>query len=97
MTRTTGRPAMFLLGRVMATPAALRALANVDRDAIDYVGRHVHGDWGEMGVDDATANTLAVFEGTRVVSSFALPNGQQLLVITEADRSATTVLLSSDY
>jgi hypothetical protein len=97
MKRTSLRPPMFSLGRLMATPAALEALGACGRMPAEFIGRHVRGDWSEMTAEDATANTLAVFEGTRVLSSYALSSEQRVWVITEADRSLTTVLLPSDY
>lgn len=64
----------------------------------DYVERHVCGDWREMHAEDARANREAVTEGARIFSSFQLgSSGRVIWVITEADRSATTILLPSDY
>ena len=97
MNRTEVRAPMFPLGRLVATSAALQALAGAGRTAAEFIGRHVRGDWSEMGAEDAGANTVAVFEGSRILSSFALDDEQRVWVITEADRSLTTVLLPSDY
>lgn len=97
MNRAELRAPMFALGRLMATPAALQALADAGRTAADFIGRHVRGDWSEMSVEDAATNTVAVFEGSRILSSFALDAEQRVWVITEADRNLTTVLLSTEY
>ncbi len=91
------RGPMFPLGRLMATPAALRALSASGRTADQFITRHVRGDWSEMTAEDAAANTVAVFEGTRILSSYVIETEQSVWVITEAERSLTTVLLPSDY
>jgi hypothetical protein len=97
MGQTSLRPPMFSLGRLMATAAALEAIGACGRVPAEFIARHVRGDWSEMTTEDAAANTLAVFEGTRVLSSYALTGEQRVWVITEADRSLTTILLPSDY
>jgi len=88
---------MFPLGRLLATPTALEALAECGRTAAEFISRHVRGDWSDMSAEDAAANTVAIFEGSRILSSFAIDDEQRLWVITEADRSLTTVLMPSDY
>jgi len=60
------------------------------------LGRHVRGDWGDVDAEDRAANDRALREGTRVLSSYRA-GGVKFWVITEADRSATTVLLPSEY
>ena len=60
------------------------------------IKRHVTGDWGELGAEDAKLNDLAVNDGTRIFSAYQM-RGEKVWVITEADRSATTVLLPSEY
>ena len=84
------------LGRVVLTPAALSMLAEIDEDALIFLDRHQQGDWGDLGQDDKEANDHALLAGTRLLSSYQTRGGT-LWIITEADRSATTVLLPSDY
>ena len=65
--------------------------------AVDYLSRHVMGDWSEMDAEDQQENTLSVARGRRILSSYKLMEGRALWVITEADRSVTTILLPSEY
>ena len=62
-----------------------------------YVRRHAWGDWGDVSADDAHANERALQDGSRVFSAYALATGARLWIITEADRSSTTVLLPDEY
>ena len=85
---------LFQLGTIVATPTALAALP---REDIQYaLGRHVSGDWGIMSKQDRRANDLAVAAGTHIVSAYLSSDGRKFWVITEADRSATTVFLPED-
>jgi len=88
---------LFSLGRVLATPGALDALRRNHRGAWAYLSRHVTGDWGDLDRADAAENELSLREGLRLLSAYALPDGTRLWIITEADRSATTILLPHDY
>jgi hypothetical protein len=88
-------PRHFPLGSVFITPAA-----NARLDSYDValaVTRHYLGDWGELDPDDREANELALHEGSRLLSVYHDRHGTAFWVITEADRSATTVLLPEDY
>ncbi|MBL0123663.1 MAG: hypothetical protein IPP88_13370 [Betaproteobacteria bacterium] len=87
----------FPLGRIVATPAALAALAGAGRDAQSFLERHVEGDWDEMSAEDQASNLWAIEAGERVFSSYQLTRETKLWVITEADRSSTCVLLPGDY
>ena len=87
----------FHLGRIVATPAALAALAGAGKDAQSFLERHVTGDWDEMGAEDQASNLWAIEVGGRVFSSYQLTHDTKLWVITEADRSSTCVLLPGDY
>jgi hypothetical protein len=87
----------FLLGRICATPGALRALKLADAKLADYVRRHVAGDWSEMRGQDGAANWHAILYGCRVFSVYRLASGQKLWIITEYDRSVTTLLLPEEY
>lgn len=88
---------LFALGRVFGTPGALKALSEAQVDGLSLLARHVTGDWGEMDEADQQANRLALEDGSRVFSSYWLPTGVKVWVITEADRSATTLLLPEEY
>lgn len=92
---------LFSLGRTVATPAALAALEEAGVSAASLLARHHQGDWGELCAEDAAANGLALEEGARIFSSYQVPGADgasfKVWVITEADRSATTVFLPEDY
>ena len=87
----------FELGVVLVTPAGLAVLEAAQIPEVLLLARHVHGDWGELSEEDRLQNELAVLLGLRLLSSYPLPTGGKVWVITEADRSATTILLPDDY
>ena len=66
-------------------------------DPLPYVQRHVRGDWGDVDREDWEANEASLREGLHLFSVYHDRNGVKFWVITEADRSATTVLLPEDY
>lgn len=89
---------MFQIGRLVATPAALGALDDEGCDAIAFVRRHQQGDWGDLDASDKKANDDALKYGNRILSAYVLPRTKvKIWIITEHDRSATTVLLPDDY
>lgn len=88
---------LFITGRLLATPGALQALMEAQTSPIDYLERHCTGDWGEVCAEDARLNDEAVMDGSRLLSAYPLPSGERLWIITEADRSATTLLLPQEY
>lgn len=83
------------LGQIVATPAALDALHRPD--IVAALRRHAAGDWGDVDADDRAANDDALRAGERLLSVYRVANGTTFWVITEADRSVTTVLLPDDY
>lgn len=85
------------LGRVVGTHAALEALAAAGADVVLLLARHARGDWGDLGTQDKRLNDRAVKDGTRLLSAYKLPDGVTVWIITEADRSVTTVLLPNEY
>ena len=89
--------ARFPLGRTLITPGALSSLEESGESGRDFLLRHVRGDWGDCCADDAAENELSVREGFRVFSVYHTARGVKLWVISEADRSATTILLPSEY
>ncbi len=94
MTETTN---LFHPGAIVSTPGALRALVKAQTNGLDLVARHLRGDVGVTGAEDREQNHLAIECGARVISSYLLPTQVTLWVITEADRSATTLLLPDEY
>lgn len=87
----------FPLGRLLATPGALKALTEAGDNALDYLLRHTRGDWGDLDEHDKAENDYAVSRHLRIFSAYHLSSGVKVWVITEADRSATTILLPSEY
>jgi hypothetical protein len=84
------------LGRVLATPGALKLLIESRGHPFDLLARHATGDWGELRAFDRRQNEIALREGYRVLSSYEMLGGT-VWIITEADRSATTILLPEEY
>ena len=84
------RPVRLPLGHVVATPGALDVVRNYSLDVVGLLHRHRAGDWGSVSEHDARANDRAVGEGTRVLSAYETTGGR-LWIITESDRSATTL------
>lgn len=92
-----GHKRKFNLGRLVATPGALEALKAAHTAAIVLVARHATGDWGDLCDEDKQENEFAVKNGERILSAYNLPTGKRIWIITEADRSATTLLLPDEY
>jgi hypothetical protein len=88
---------LFPLGQIVATPGALEALEASRQNPAEFLGRHARGDWGELSADDIAENEFSLKNGFRLLSSYLTANGQKLWVITEEDRSLTTVLLPDEY
>ncbi len=88
---------LFLVGRIVATPGALRALECAAQSPATFLDRHVSGDWGEVCNEDKQANNEALEKGFRILSAYRTRTGTKLWIITEADRSATTILLPKEY
>lgn len=104
MIRKAGRGSpQFSLGRILATPGALEALKQSGEQPAKFLSRHARGDWGELCDEDCRANDQAIaFEGnpvrqTRILSAYRTIGGVKIWIITEADRSATTILLPEEY
>ena len=84
------------LGKVVATPGVLKVLSEAGEDAFEYLARHATGDWGELCAFDRHQNEIALRDGARVISSYNISAGR-VWIITEADRSVTTILLPEEY
>ena len=87
----------FPLGQVVATPGALDALAEAGETPLSFLSRHISGDWGDLDEHDQRENELSLTHGFRLLSAYRLSTGVRIWVITEADRSATTLLLPEEY
>jgi hypothetical protein len=89
---------LFNLGTIVATPGALDLLDRTGTDATSLLEQHQRGEWGEtLSTDDAQANNLAVRDGGRILSAYSVGENGRLWIITEWDRSATTLLLPEEY
>lgn len=93
----TDRLPRFLLGQLVATPMALSTLVSLRVSPWALLNRHVQGDWGDLGDRDRRENERALTEGARLLSSYSLAGDTRIWIITEADRSATTLLLPEEY
>jgi hypothetical protein len=87
--------AKFRLGKIVSTPNALAHLSQ--DDILLGIQRHQAGDWGDIPAGNCEANERALIEGTRLWSVYRAANGTRFWLITEADRSHSTVLLPEDY
>jgi hypothetical protein len=95
----------FELGRICATPGALETLERHQVNPLLLLGRHMAGDWGDVCPEDAKANEDAIQAGARLFSVYVLPpppgvdkaSSIKVWIITEADRSVTTLLLPEEY
>src|SRR5580658_10451817 len=96
MQQTKQQP-LFSLGQLVATPGALAALEKAGQGPLDFLSRHVHGDWGELCEEDRRENQFSLERGFRLLSSYRTLAGVKLYVITEADRCVTTILWPVEY
>ena len=87
----------FALGQTFITPGAEEALQIAGQTAIEFLRRHMSCDWGELSDADIAENELSLKQGFRLLSNYQTGKGQQLWIITEADRSSTTLLTPSEY
>jgi hypothetical protein len=85
----------FELGHVVATHNALVGIPA--EEILAALSRHAAGDWGEVPPEDRQENDRSVVEGFRLLSAYRTTSGKKFWIITEADRSCTTVLLPDDY
>ncbi len=85
------------LGAVFVTPKASRALMEAGESADEFLARHESGDWGEVGSADWKENGLSLCKGFRVFSIYTLSTSEAIWIITQPDRSATTILLPEEY
>src|ERR1700756_3976686 len=83
---------LFPAGQIVATPKALALLEQANRSPLEFLSRHLRGDWGDLCQDDKTENELSLKQGFRLLSSYRVSEGRTIWIITEAvpvDRAAT--------
>ena len=89
------RKLSFPLGKVCSTPGAIQLLQ--EGEALSMLSRHLRGDWGEVNEQDWKENDFSVTNGYRILSAYKARCGEEIWIITEADRSVTTLLLPDEY
>lgn len=89
--------ARFPLGKVIVGEGASHALDASGQSADELIGRHARGDWGDVSEETRTKNEDAIASGRRIESIYHTHRGEKLLVVTEADRSLTMVLLPEEF
>lgn len=91
MKQTTRLRPLFHPGRLLVAPAALEALRASGIPVISVLLRHIAGDWGVVSNEDWQQNDLSVNAGLRLLSVYRIPDGTRIVVVTEWDRSRTTI------
>jgi hypothetical protein len=89
--------ARFQLGRLVSTQGALSSLEQAGQSPLDFIRRHLSGDWGDLSEEDKRENEFSVDKELRIFSAYHTAKGEKIWVITEADRSTTTILRPSEY
>jgi hypothetical protein len=87
----------FRLGQIVGTPGVLDALEYAEQVPEEFITRHVTGDWGDLDEEDKAANEATLRYGGRLFSAYHLSTNVKIYIITEADRSTTTLLLPEEY
>lgn len=93
--QVTNVESKFPLGLLTTTPSVIETISHEDVGIALF--RHANGDWGELDEEDRKMNDTALISGSRLLSAYTSKAGVKFWIITEADRSATTVLLPDDY
>lgn len=88
---------LFELGQLLITSGSEEKLNSLQMDPMVLLARHVSGDWREMHEDDQAQNADAVKNGGRIMSEYTLNVDEKIWVITEWNRSVTTILLPEEY
>lgn len=88
---------LFNAGKTVATPGALDAMCKQGIGPFTLLDRHMTGDWGDLSNEDQSANEQALKQGHRLLSAYQICATQRVWIITEHDRSMTTILLPSEY
>lgn len=87
----------FPLGQIVATSGAVEAFERNRQSPTTFMRRHIKGDWGDLDGDDKEENEFSIKRGLRLLSAYTLKDGTRIWIITESDRSMTTLLLPSEY
>ena len=92
----------FNTGTIVATPGVLEAFERNQQTPMEFLQRHIAGDWGCVCKEDGLLNDQAVIDGSRLLSAYLLKDGTKVWIVTEAvgengQREATTFLLPSEY
>ena len=85
------------LGQIVATPGSLQAIEEAGQTPAEFLKRHQQGDWGEVCGEDWQLNDESLKDGTRILSAYRTAKNVRVWIITEADRSSTTILLPDEY
>ena len=96
MQQISKQPA-FELGQIVATPGALAALKKAGQQPGEFLTRHINRDWGDLDEEDHKENEYSLEHGFRLLSAYKTNAGDRLWIVTEADRSVTTLLLPEEY
>ena len=96
MQQISKQPA-FELGQIVATPGALAALKKSGQQLGEFLTRHVHREWGDLDEEGRKENEYSLEHGFRLLSAYKTNAGDRLWIITEADRSVTSLLLPEEY
>lgn len=96
-THSTLSPPRFAHGRLVMTPGVRGLIEQTRLNVLTYLHRHLQGDWGDLCDEDRRANDAALRDGDRLFSSYTVSPAQKLWIITEYDRSVTTLLLPDEY
>lgn len=88
---------LFALGKIVATQGALDALGRSGQSPGEFLTKHARCEWGELDAHDTEANTAALRDGSRILSSYTTRHGDKVWIITEADRSSTCLLTPDEY
>ena len=91
------RPHLLKLGQIAITPGALAEITDAGQTPFEFLIPHMHGNWGELSNDDKELNDLAVHQGDRILSAYKTGKNVKIWIITEWDRSVTTILLPEEY
>jgi len=95
--RELAKPGKFALGRILMTTGASETMLHAQHVPPEFLLRHKHGDWGDLCAEDARENARSLRLGNRLLSSYQTRTEEKLWIITEWDRSATTLLLPEEY
>ncbi len=88
---------LFPLGETVMTIGAKETLAESNQLPNEFLAKHQNGDWGDVCENDWRENDLSVKEGFGILSAYKTIKGDKIWIITEADRSSTTILLPNEY